>query len=746
MDKLKFNTNNYDNLFSGRASWLDSNLDFFKESDEPEFTQEGMFDVGFGNLRLKLANALKDKFTVSNVVKGMNGKNQFTITGTIDGIGDIQTVVSSTGTGCEVISRSSDGRFKRNFNNISLQPAFEKIKALFEQPNLLFSESYNIFKESDEPDDELDTDIDDVHSDLEDDSDDENPDTEVEETETEETEETSDDGDNEDVEIEQPQLVFNCQYVQSTYVDDLAARYVRQFAVFGNSMNFNSGAGDAPKPTEGPDDYDLQDFGNHGGPDVPNNQYNEKDVEILNKLISSESDAINDYFDATTNTVDTNLSRLYGDIGREERFHLEQLMYAKSLITGEKYEPKDPEVKAEYDKLIGDGMDEDTAIITTMDKISIEKPMDDEEFEDLKEDVAQTESYLIQSEMFTEMMLDTAVYSKLVQEYATEMNIYMEDVLNTNTLPKREKYGVNPIRWMIEQFWKFIKFLRKLGKLIREHLARSRAKRNKIKAYISKYGIGAIFQKGYAFYTYNDHLGRFTLEDMIKTSDLLYRTTMIIAHNCGLRINAQSPLAADSYGLKPLPVNSAEQGEKFINGMLLTKSRLNIVDNNEEYIINTLFGFSNGDKLNRYTKDVDANGNEVINHDKLSNNFYNAALVTLDHITIAAQYAGEVAKEIENLEGVPDSIYRRNYETWKKSVDQMKSVMKGFQRIINAMNHDINTMLKIDEYVIQLTNEHDAAQQSGQPYNGETRYANAAMNQPQQNQNNNQKKLVSRFA
>lgn len=597
MDKLKFNTNNYDNLFSGRASWMDSNSDFFTESDEP--------------------------------------------------------------------------------------------------------------------DDELDTDIDDVHSDLEDNSDDDNPDVEVEETETKETEETTDDGDgNEDVEIE------------TTETED------------------------APKPTEGPDDYDLQDFGNHGGPDVPNNQYNEKDVEILNKLISSESDAINDYFDATTNTVDTNLSRLYGDIGREERFHLEQLMYAKSLITGEKYEPKDPEVKAEYEKLIGDGMDEDTAIITTMDKISIEKPMDDEEFEDLKEDVAQTESYLIQSEMFTEMMLDTEVYSKLVQEYATEMDIYMEDVLNTNTLPKREKNGVSPIRWMIEQFWKFIKFLRKLGKLIREHLARSRAKRNRIKAYISKYGIGAIFQKGYSFYTYNDHTGKFTLVDMIKTADLLYRTTMIIARNCGLRINERPPIDTNRYNLKPLPVNSAEQGEKFINGMLLTKSRLNIVDNNEEYIINTLFGFTADDKnkLNRYTKTLDANGNEVTNHERLSNNFYNGTLVTLDYITIAAQYAGEVAKEIDNLEGVPDSIYRRNYETWKKSVNQMKSVMKGFQRIINAMNHDINTMLKIDDYVIQLTNEHDAAQQSGQPYNGETRYVDNAMNQSQQTQNNNQQKLVSRFA
>lgn len=41
------------------------------------------------------------------------------------------------------------------------------------------------------------------------------------------------------------QLTFNCQFVQSAYVNDLATRYVRQFAVFGNSLNFNPGAGDA---------------------------------------------------------------------------------------------------------------------------------------------------------------------------------------------------------------------------------------------------------------------------------------------------------------------------------------------------------------------------------------------------------------------------------------------------------------------------------------------------------------------
>lgn len=41
------------------------------------------------------------------------------------------------------------------------------------------------------------------------------------------------------------QLSYSCQYVQSSYVNDLAARYVKQYAVFGNSLNFNPGAGDA---------------------------------------------------------------------------------------------------------------------------------------------------------------------------------------------------------------------------------------------------------------------------------------------------------------------------------------------------------------------------------------------------------------------------------------------------------------------------------------------------------------------
>lgn len=46
-------------------------------------------------------------------------------------------------------------------------------------------------------------------------------------------------------EIERYQITFNCQFVQSTFVNDIANRYVKQFAIFGNSMNLNPGVGDA---------------------------------------------------------------------------------------------------------------------------------------------------------------------------------------------------------------------------------------------------------------------------------------------------------------------------------------------------------------------------------------------------------------------------------------------------------------------------------------------------------------------
>lgn len=516
-----------------------------------------------------------------------------------------------------------------------------------------------------EADDELDEE--ELHSDLEDEVYD---DDETSEEETE-SEETSNDGDVEETETEE------VEKTEEAPVDDKGS-------------------------TEGPDDYDLKEFGQHGGPDVPNNQYNENDVEILNKLISSESDAINDYFDATTNTVDVNLSRLYGDIGREERFHLEQLLYAKSLITGEKYEPKDPEVKKEYEELIGQGMDEDTAIVTTMDKIAISKPMSDEEFEEMKEDVAQTESYLTQSELFTEMILESSVYPELVQEYVTRLDFYMEAVLNTSTVPKNVKEGQNPIIWLIKQFGNFFGFLSKLGKLIRAHLERSRIKRNAIKEYIHKHGLKSIFQPGYHFYTFDDRTGYFNLTDMVVAGDAVYKTIQLIARDY-LKNNIQ-PNPFDRLKVQGKKTfNTIDAGISFINQILLTKTKCIITDKNEGYLTNFLFGYS-GTKVPR----VNAENHTV---DLLSENFYNSALIVCDYLEATAKYATSVLESLKGLEGVPNTAYSDQNSGWRKSIKYMQDVMKITSRLIKALNHDINTLLKIDNEIINRTNESDQLDQ-----------------------------------
>lgn len=45
--------------------------------------------------------------------------------------------------------------------------------------------------------------------------------------------------------ILQMQLTFNCQFVRSAFVNDIATRYLSQFANFGNGLNLNPGVGDA---------------------------------------------------------------------------------------------------------------------------------------------------------------------------------------------------------------------------------------------------------------------------------------------------------------------------------------------------------------------------------------------------------------------------------------------------------------------------------------------------------------------
>jgi hypothetical protein len=108
--------------------------DYIVDIDD-EILSEGMFDAGFANLRMRIANALEGRFRVTNVNKGMGNKDKFDITSE-DSDDDTKTTVESTGSGCNVISRG-DGKIKRHFSNIALSAAYSKIIGLFNRPDAL---------------------------------------------------------------------------------------------------------------------------------------------------------------------------------------------------------------------------------------------------------------------------------------------------------------------------------------------------------------------------------------------------------------------------------------------------------------------------------------------------------------------------------------------------------------------------------------------------------------------------------
>ncbi len=474
--------------------------------------------------------------------------------------------------------------------------------------------------------------------------------------------------------------------------------------------------------TKAPAGYDLSEFGKHGNLDLPNNQYDEKEVETLNNLIAAENDAMNDYFEATKSTKDPTLSKLYSDIGSEERFHVEQLLYAKSLITGEKYVPRDPEVKKEYEELISQGMDEDTAIYTMIDKMSLSQSSDemtDEDMKNVQDDVATTESMLLQNELILDTILENAnfITNKISEQYESfvEQYVYLEDVSNVSTAPKSLQKGQSPIRFIAKSFSNIIKFLMNLARRIREYMTRSRIKRDKIKRWVKNHGVKAVFEPGYSFYFYDDKTGKFNTNDALRYCDLLFKLTKQIADRCGLSLNFNNPVRINN----PIGYGSIERGIELINGVVMSKTKVVITDKNESYFRHVLFGYSDT-KIPMIKTENDENGDEVNKLENESFNIYNSFSAILSIISQCSKLTNEVVIAMVNLEGDPNSVYRSNYSEYRKMVKNISIVVKGYNTIIKALNADLNTMLKIDNGVLEMTKAHDEADRNGQHWDGGT--------------------------
>ena len=449
------------------------------------------------------------------------------------------------------------------------------------------------------------------------------------------------------------------------------------------------------------EEFDITSFGKDSS-DV-HNEYNEKEVETLNKLIAAENDAMNDYFEAGKNTDIEVLRRLYADIGAEERFHAEQLIYAKCVITGEKYEPRDPKVKEEYKELLEMGMDEDTALSTAFDKRSMAQDGDDEG-DDLSEEQQDAEvlEYAVSQFVAAEELLQNIDITKLPSmehsiESFVEAYVFQEAIDNVApgassaaTANNVQKKSGGPIKLLVKAFTTLIQFIRKLGQNLKMTIRRITTRMKRIHQFIKANGISGIFAKGVYLYFYNDKNCTY-MNSALQYIDMCDRLTGVIANNVNMRGSWHSSNILPN-GVNPITFGNFDKGLDMLRGVVLTKTKVIVTQDNQGKLAELFFGYT-GTPANLATGE--------------SNNIF-YKIKTISDATQA--YLDKTEKFMGELQSAHDDPANAGrIEQYNQAIKSMTIIKNSIQKFIKALVHDNNEVIKLNNGILEETKQKDDA-------------------------------------
>lgn len=615
---------------------------------ESHVFEEGFFAAGFGNLRSRIADYLGEKFTVSHVKKPMASSEMFDIKNSE--IPDTIVKVEGTGTGVKITAKNGSD-VERYGNNVPLSNAFNKLINIIS----------NLF-----------------------------PGQVVTEAAFERL----------------PDLNGKSQSTKEGY--HMGERSIEDFKFLLESAKEDDDDEEYEKDDEKEDDekeeleeFDIASFGKDSS-DV-HNEYNEKEVEILNKLIAAENDAMNDYFEAGKNTNIEVLRRLYADIGAEERFHAEQLIYAKCVITGEKYEPRDPKVKEEYKELLEMGMDEDTALSTAFDKRSMAQDGDDEG-DDLSEEQQDAEvlEYAVSQFVAAEELLQNIDIAKLPSmehsiETFVESYVFQEAIDNVApgassaaTANNVQKKSGGPIKLLVKAFTTLIQFIRKLGQNLKMTIRRITTRMKRIHQFIKANGISGIFAKGVYLYFYNDKNCTY-MNSALQYIDMCDRLTGIIANNVNMRGSWHSSNILPN-GVNPITFGNFDKGLDMLRGVVLTKTKVIVTQDNQGKLAELFFGYT-GTPANLATGE--------------SNNIF-YKIKTISDATQA--YLDKTEKFMGELQSAHDDPANAGrIEQYNQAIKSMTIIKNSIQKFIKALVHDNNEVIKLNNGILEETKQKDDA-------------------------------------
>jgi ribosomal protein S18 acetylase RimI-like enzyme len=437
------------------------------------------------------------------------------------------------------------------------------------------------------------------------------------------------------------------------------------------------------------------------------NEYDTKEVDTLNDLIAAESQALSEYLDAAKTSKVPLLSRLYSDIGDEERFHLEQLLYAKSTLTGERYEPRDPEVRKEYEELMALGMDEETAMTTAVDKFNLRGS--EEDVEETLEEVEETFNMIITSSdaislqcaVLQEVMVDKSnISDALYQESMTFMeNMYvMEEVDNLATRQGQKALGTkNPLVLIAQMYRAVYKLVVTLIRKAKLAFQKIRLKDKRRWAWIKKHGIRGLFQSGVHLYFYSDKTNSFEITTPLQYLKLIHDTNSKIVDMCKLNVDLRKYKIDEFLNklgipFEPIETSSIDKAVNRLNSVQLTKTKVVVTDKNEAELEKLFFDYT----PDNYTYAMNGQADKI----KMSKNIYHQMTIILDAFGYCNEETNAVIDGLENIAGgTPgkDTVFNTNPKLYNTCTNAMRTITKAVNLFNKTVTSDINQILSLDK-------------------------------------------------
>ena len=463
------------------------------------------------------------------------------------------------------------------------------------------------------------------------------------------------------------------------------------------------------------------------------NEYDPKEVDRLNTLIASENSAIGEYFTASKETNVDVLRRLYSDIGEEERFHSEQLIFAKSQLTGEKYIPRDPDVRKEYEELLAMGMDEETAMTTAVDRVglmprggAIELSPEEqvEECFRIQEEVDMIESQLYEEALLNTILLSPQMSTLTDRDYAVSVmleaymgdernaEVFLEAVGNAVDMPKKEQGVVeNPIRVIFRWIKKLLGLLKNLGHRIAVWATNLRARRKELYAWIKRHGFKALFQKGLSLYFYNDNPANgapgFDLNPAYQYNHMLINMCNVIARTANVPYNMPQSTTPAGIDARAPQFKSLDDAVERLRGVNLYKTK--VPTSNDTVAAELAFQVF-GYKDTKIESGVTTNPDGTTSKYNESDNIINRMNLLLTDLNASLKAASDMQEQLVNAAN--QQFAQTQPDMYNKVINALQVVVKSYNMLINALTSDINTCMKLNNDVLAETQRMDEADRS----------------------------------